>query len=95
MGAEKMGEIMRGRVSVEDQQNIQHCFLSHHGKPEWGSAVVPKTIEAYILHTADKFDSDTNAMIKSFQESEKEFVYVRSLDRSMKNIPIGEEDVDN
>ena len=30
-----------------------------------------------------------------FASPSQEFVYVRSLDRSMKNIPIGEEDVDN
>ena len=32
---------------------IQHCILSHHGCPEWGSAKVPATREAHCLHHAD------------------------------------------
>jgi len=36
---------------------ILHCILSHHGQREWGSPVVPTTIEAQIVHLADMVDS--------------------------------------
>lgn len=36
---------------------IKHCILSHHGEFEYGSPVLPKTIEAHILHCADDMDA--------------------------------------
>ncbi|MCC6548119.1 HD domain-containing protein [Candidatus Sumerlaeota bacterium] len=41
---------------------IIHMILSHHGKMEWGSPVVPKTREALVLHYADR----TEAYMTSF-----------------------------
>ncbi len=40
-------------VSEEFIENVGHCMLSHHGRPEWGSAITPKTPEAVVLHWAD------------------------------------------
>lgn len=37
---------------------LYHMILSHHGKQEWGSPVVCKTKEAYIMHKADELSSD-------------------------------------
>lgn len=37
--------------------DLQHILLSHHGEIEWGSPVLPKTIEALIVHAADNLDS--------------------------------------
>lgn len=37
-----------------------HAILSHHGKLEWGSPVVPKTIEAELIHQIDMMDSRMN-----------------------------------
>jgi len=36
---------------------IVHMILSHHGHPEYGSSVVPKTQEAYVLHILDDLDA--------------------------------------
>lgn len=36
---------------------VSHCILSHHQTKEWGSAVVPLTIEAEILCRADYISS--------------------------------------
>lgn len=36
---------------------VGHCILSHHGRPEWGSAIVPQTPEAVVLHTADSLSA--------------------------------------
>lgn len=32
---------------------VEHCILSHHGRPEWGSVIIPDTQEAVTLHWAD------------------------------------------
>ena len=42
---------------------LTHCIVSHHGKHEFGSPVLPKIIEALILSHAD----DTDAKIKMFE----------------------------
>ncbi|MDD5649340.1 MAG: HD domain-containing protein [Candidatus Nanoarchaeia archaeon] len=36
---------------------LYHMILSHHGRLEWHSPVVPKTKEAFILHQADLISS--------------------------------------
>lgn len=41
---------------------IKHCILSHHGEFEYGSPVLPKTIEAFILHCADNMDAKVKAI---------------------------------
>ncbi|MDR2167646.1 MAG: HD domain-containing protein [Clostridiales bacterium] len=46
------------------QNLLLHCLLSHHGKLEFGSPILPKTIEAFILSQAD----ETDAHIKMFEE---------------------------
>jgi 3'-5' exoribonuclease len=46
-----------GGFSPQVHQHILHCVLSHHGKLEYGSPVVPKTKEALMLHYADYTDA--------------------------------------
>jgi 3'-5' exoribonuclease len=41
---------------------IQHMILSHHGKPEFGAAVPPMTLEAEILHYADNASAKSASM---------------------------------
>jgi 23S rRNA maturation-related 3'-5' exoribonuclease YhaM len=40
-------------INEEFIEQIGHCLLSHHGRPEWGSAITPQTPEAVVLHWAD------------------------------------------
>jgi 3'-5' exoribonuclease len=40
---------------------LEHAILAHHGKKEWGSPVVPQTLEALVIHFADDLDSKMNA----------------------------------
>lgn len=44
---------------VDSQTLIVLCHMmeSHHGKPEWGSAVEPKFLEARLLHYLDQIDA--------------------------------------
>jgi len=44
---------------------LKHCILSHHGEFEYGAPVLPKTIEAFILHCCDNID----AKVKIFEET--------------------------
>jgi 3'-5' exoribonuclease len=63
-----VGHIVRGVVVVEqaaaelgfpaaELQQLVHLIVSHHGTYEWGSPVLPKTIEAVLLHQIDLLDS--------------------------------------
>lgn len=52
--AEVLGELMR--KSDFDSNLIlhcQHCILAHHGRQEWGSPVLPATVEAFLVHHLD------------------------------------------
>ncbi len=40
---------------IED--DVTHCILSHHGSPEYGSPIRPKTREAWILHLSDQMSA--------------------------------------
>lgn len=53
---EKAAEELGG-ISEEELRQLLHLVLSHHGNLEWGSPVVPKTLEAILLHQIDLLDS--------------------------------------
>ncbi len=63
---------------------ILHIVLSHHGKLEFGSPVVPKTPEALLVHYLDDLDGKLEAMFRGIREDAGEgnwTLYSRSLDR--------------
>lgn len=43
------------------KNHLMHLVLSHQGKLEYASPVVPKTLEAIILYHADELSAKTNA----------------------------------
>jgi len=47
---------------------ILHIVLSHHGKVEYGSPVVPKTPEALLVHYLDDLDGKLEAMFRAIRE---------------------------
>lgn len=51
--------------------HLLHCILSHHGEYENGSPVLPKTVEAMILHYLDNLDAQTYALTRIEQETMK------------------------
>ncbi|QTA37157.1 HD domain-containing protein [Thermosipho ferrireducens] len=68
---ELIGHIVSGYEMVRKKLNkinadeglslrLLHIILSHHGELEWGSPVVPKTPEAYVLHMIENMDSKLN-----------------------------------
>lgn len=69
MGARYVGNTCdRLGISQEKSMLLQHMILSHHGQPEWGSAVTPRCQEAYVLHVIDDMDAHLNAMINVEEE---------------------------
>ena len=46
-----------GSLTPDQLRQLVHLIASHHGTQEWGSPVVPKTLEALLLHQIDLLDS--------------------------------------
>lgn len=49
-------------ISEEKTDLLTHIILSHHGIPEYGSAVVPHTPDAFLVHVADDTDAKADIM---------------------------------
>lgn len=54
--------------SPEKKMLIEHLILSHHGKYEYGSPVLPAVPEAFALHHIDNLDAKTNAACRFIAE---------------------------
>ena len=63
---------------------VLHIVLSHHGKLEFGSPVVPKTPEALLVHYLDDLDGKLEAMFRGIREDAGQGSWTpfsRTLDR--------------
>lgn len=47
----------KGTDEYQDAVLLRHMVLSHHGLLEYGSPVMPKILEAEVLHTLDALDA--------------------------------------
>lgn len=56
----------------DDRLIIINGILSHHGYLEFGSPVLPKTVEAQILHQADKMSGDIESILSFISQQENE-----------------------
>lgn len=75
-----LGHIMLGTAVVRDAalaiegfppvllSEIQHLILSHHGCLEYGSPVVPMTVEAFILSFIDDLDAKINMVRQAIRD---------------------------
>ncbi|MBN2712125.1 MAG: HD domain-containing protein [Planctomycetes bacterium] len=83
-----LGHLVIGTMMVEDKARdlgdfpeikkwlVMHMILSHHGKREYGSPVLPAIPEALALHHIDNLDAKTVAarrMIDADAENEREW----------------------
>lgn len=58
MGSQEIAEVCKAlNVPEEKSLLLQHMLLSHHGKPEYGAAVVPMCAESELLSLIDMIDS--------------------------------------
>lgn len=65
-------EIKKIKDFPEDlRNNLLHLLLSHQGKLEQASPVVPKTLEAIVLYHADELSAKTNAYKLTLQREMK------------------------
>ncbi|SHH28406.1 3'-5' exoribonuclease YhaM family protein [Thermosipho atlanticus] len=62
-------KVKKMKVPEDISTKLLHMIISHHGELEWGSPVVPKTPEAYVLHMIENMDSKLNRI---FAIKEKE-----------------------
>lgn len=54
---------------VEKKRLLEHLLLAHHGSREFGSPVLPATVEASILHHLDNLDAKINAFLLTAQKA--------------------------
>lgn len=57
--------------NTPDVLNLRHCILSHHGKKEWGSPVMPTTREAVLVHQIDMLQSRGEMAYEGLEQVEK------------------------
>ncbi len=70
LGAEEVGEIARAAgIPEEKRLLLQHLIASHHGRPEYGTIVLPKCPEAELLSELDMIDSRMEMYRKVFEET--------------------------
>ncbi len=80
----------------ELKMQVEHLVLSHQGKLEFASPVVPKTIEAIALYHADELSAKTNAYKYAIEAEANNqgnwtnFVRLAETDLYIKNKPRGE-----
>jgi 3'-5' exoribonuclease len=57
---------------IDDQRllRLEHAVLSHHGRTEFGSPVVPQTLEAFLLSEIDDMDAKVNAVAKALRSAQ-------------------------
>lgn len=66
----------RGRelgISDDTALRLRHLILSHHGVPEFGTVVLPQTLEAVILNHADMLEARATrciAMLRAAPDAE-------------------------
>lgn len=72
---EKEADKLRDKKFWNDEcevkkMKLQHLILSHHGKQEWGSPVVPRLLEAELLHHIDMIDSRVNMIVDGLENTQ-------------------------
>ncbi|NUN47841.1 MAG: HD domain-containing protein [Candidatus Brocadiae bacterium] len=71
IGAQMLEEVVRGIQGFPEELRLrlQHMILSHHGEFEYGSPVLPATMEAVALHHIDNIDAKIYAFDQALRES--------------------------
>jgi len=87
LGVELLNEYIRGIDDFPDDlaMKLKHMILSHHGRLEHGSPVLPMTIESLLLSYIDDMDAQVRGALQFIGASETRSrnwtEYVRFLDR--------------
>jgi 3'-5' exoribonuclease len=57
-----------GTLTEEQETELQHFILSHHGDPAFGAAVKPMTLEAELLYWADQTSARGNDFTEAYSD---------------------------
>jgi len=72
--------------------HLKHIILSHHGRFEFGSPVVPRSLEALIIHYADDLDAKMSGVLRIYrreQEAPGDWTsYVKLMNREFFKSPV-------
>lgn len=71
MGAEQVRKYGKG-INASTLDELIHMILSHHGKLEFGSPVLPKTPEAILLCMADDISAKLNMATTAIKDADSE-----------------------
>ena len=71
LAGEIQEEAKKLNIDPEVGYLLEHLVLSHHGKPEFGSAVQPMIREAFVLNMIDDLDAKMNVLDKAFDGVKK------------------------
>jgi len=99
IGVEILSDFIRRLDSLPGEKfpeevgwHLKHIILSHHGHFEFGSPVLPRTLEALIIHYADDLDAKMNGVlriIKREQETPGDWTsYIKLMEREFFKSPI-------
>lgn len=97
IGCELVGNMAREikDFPADRLTHLQHLVLSHHGRQEFGSPVVPMTAEALLLSFIDDMDSKMNLVEQLSRKMKSESAqwsdYQRSLERYILLKPLAEQ----
>jgi len=66
----RVGEEENPPCTDQELEILHHLILSHHGQLEFGSPVMPMTLEAEVLHYADNASAKTASMADALENAE-------------------------
>jgi 23S rRNA maturation-related 3'-5' exoribonuclease YhaM len=58
---------------------LLHIVLSHHGKLEWGSPVLPRTAEAILVHFCDILSATMHTCLRAIDDSAADSLWTERL----------------
>lgn len=69
LGARMVEETARALPAFPDHllEELVHCILSHHGLPEHGAPVQPRTMNAWIVYLADEASARLNQVRRLYE----------------------------
>lgn len=99
IGVEIINEYISRLNSLSGEQlpeevgwHLKHIILSHHGHYQFGSPVLPRTLEALIIHYADDLDAKMGGILRIYkreQESPGDWTsYVKLMERDFFKSPV-------
>ena len=75
LGAMEFEKYAKGRLSEDLYYHMIHMILSHHGEVQFGSPVVPATVEAVMLAYIDRLSDKARCAVQAIEDitEDKEF----------------------